>query len=66
MRNDNIALIHFLRAHVGERRGGSVVDAKAAAPGAKSPIADFLRAELHPPSISLLLLNRLSIAGRLA
>lgn len=43
-----------------------MIDAKAAAPGAKSSIADFLYAELHPPLISLLPLYRMSIAGRLA
>ena len=66
MSNDNIALIHFLWAHVKERWRVLMVDAKAAAPGGKSSIADLLHAELHPPSISLLLPNRLSIAGRLA
>ena len=49
MRNDNIALIHFLWAPVKERWQVLMVDAKAAAPGAKSSIADSLHAELHPP-----------------
>ena len=66
MSNKSIASFRFLWAHVEERWQVLMVDAKAAAPGAKSSMADILHAELHPPSILLLLLNRLSIAGRLA
>ena len=38
-----------------------MVDAKAAAPGAKGSVAGVLHVELHPPTILLLLLNRTSI-----
>ena len=60
MSNEGIAFFRFLLASVMERWQVLMVDAKAAAPGANISVADFLHAELHPPSL-LSLLSRLSI-----